>query len=305
MCTMLRVHAGMSASLAEVGSLTPKCTASSAVRETLYWPWLLAPLLSLGFTSDWNHYLHQREPLTTALPIKGSPTKSFRDLSRWGEECIRLDVSIYLSISSCYLVYWTHCCIFTRYDKGIEISEVGCSYKFYENRCPGQRDIWLLPTEKNAAAWAWAFSNPREYTLKRALPQMQNKLQSQFTSSRHEGQSTSKHKSGENQASLALIFMSYFSPLVIRDWKRGRRAEALLSLFFSWITVGVRISVFSLACARTLYKWCCYSYRKNIYVPNLPLALILPPPFPPSFIFVNTLQHFFQLNLNLSLGDMR
>lgn len=43
------------------------------------------------------------------------------------------------------------------------------------------------------------------------MSQMQNKFQSQFTSSRHENQSTLNQKSGENQASLALIFMSYIS----------------------------------------------------------------------------------------------
>lgn len=59
-------------------SLTPKCIASSAVREDC-WPWLLGPLASLGFISDLNHYLHQEEPLPTHLPIKGSLIKSFRD----------------------------------------------------------------------------------------------------------------------------------------------------------------------------------------------------------------------------------
>lgn len=55
------------------------------------------------------------------------------------------------------------------------------------------------------------------------MSQMQNKLQSQFTSSRHESQSTLNQKSGENQASLALIFMSYFSSqrLKVRYKVRG------------------------------------------------------------------------------------
>lgn len=145
------------------------------------WPWLMAPLVSLGFTSDLNHYLHHGEPLPTPLPIKGSRMKSFGDLHRWGEACIRLDVSMYLAISPCYLVFWTHCCIFTKYDKGIEISEIGWSYKLYKNRGPSQRDTWQLPSEKNTTVWAWAFLNAKEYTLKRAHLSATNAEQASVT----------------------------------------------------------------------------------------------------------------------------
>lgn len=114
----------ISVSCWEVGSLTPKCTASFA--------WLRAPLVSLGFASDLNHYLHQGEALPTPLPVKGSLKKGFRDLNRWGEAHSRLDVSIYLPISPHYLVFWTHGCILPKYDKGIEISEIGCSYNLWK-----------------------------------------------------------------------------------------------------------------------------------------------------------------------------
>lgn len=49
-----------------------------------YWPWLLAPLVSLGFISDLNHYLHQGEHLSTLLPIRSSLAKKVRRLKQMG-----------------------------------------------------------------------------------------------------------------------------------------------------------------------------------------------------------------------------
>lgn len=68
-----------------------------------------------------------------------------------------------------------------KYDKETEISETRCSYKICVSRCPGQRDIWEIPTEKNTTAWAWVFFNPREYTLKRAHWSVSNAEQASVT----------------------------------------------------------------------------------------------------------------------------
>lgn len=179
-------------------------------------------LCLFGLRSGLNHSLHQGEPLSTPLPIKGSLVKIFRELIR----CF----NIYLPTSPWYVIFWTHYCIFMKYDKGTEISETGCSYKIYVNRWPGQRDIWEVPTKENITAWAGVFINPGEYTPKRAHQNISNAEQASVTI--HIFQTWESINIEPKIWRKSTFISSNIHELILKDWKEGTTSEALLYFGF-------------------------------------------------------------------------
>lgn len=103
----------------------------------------MVPLVSLGSFPLWIT-THAMGNLYPFFSHQVSSTEYFRDWSRLDELCLKSDVLIYIPINTHFLFFWTHCLIFTKCYKGIEVSKVGCSFKLYENRFLGWRDIWLL-----------------------------------------------------------------------------------------------------------------------------------------------------------------
>lgn len=196
---------------------------------------------------------------------QGSSTEYCRDWSRLDELCLKSDVLIYMPINTHSLFFGTHCFIFTKFDKGIEVSKVGFSFKFYENRSSGWRDIWLVPHwEKQYSMSSSPFESQRMHAEESTLQCL--KCRESFGDNLHlpdlrvyQHRNTNLGKSSFISSNIHELFL-FSGPqrLNVRQKDRGT------ALYF--FTEAQRESEFtsSAGCVWKLYKWCCYCYRKYL-----------------------------------------